>query len=245
VHRVAAPAEWDRYRAVVTQGLRGADAVVAPSQAMLRSVRELYGPIGGEARVIYNGSTSPVSPGVPKEPFVLAAGRAWDQAKNLGVLDQVAPRLSAPLLIAGDTALHGRRAQERVAGGGPHWLGRLAAEELAALRRRAAVFVAPARYEPFGLGILEAARDACALVLGDIPSLRELWGEAAWYVAPDDPDAIASALHRLLDDPGAAAALGRRAQERSGRYSGAAMVRGYVRLYRSMAARRQPRAVAA
>ena len=33
----------------------------------------------------------------------------------------------------------------------------------------------PARYEPFGLSILEAALSGCALVLGDLPSLRELW----------------------------------------------------------------------
>ncbi len=31
----------------------------------------------------------------------------------------------------------------------------------------------PARYEPFGLSVLEAALSGCALVLGDIPSLRE------------------------------------------------------------------------
>ena len=43
----------------------------------------------------------------------------------------------------------------------------------------AAIFARPARYEPFGLAILEAAQAGCALVLGDIPSLRELWADAA------------------------------------------------------------------
>ena len=42
---------------------------------------------------------------------------------------------------------------------------------------------APARYEPFGLGILEAATQGCALVLGDLPSLVELWKGAARFVA--------------------------------------------------------------
>ena len=35
-------------------------------------------------------------------------------------------------------------------------------------------------YEPFGLSILEAAASGCALVLGDIPTLRENWSEAAF-----------------------------------------------------------------
>ena len=50
----------------------------------------------------------------------------------------------------------------------------------------ASIFALPARYEPFGLSILEAALSGCALVLGDLPSLRELWTGAAMFVPPDD-----------------------------------------------------------
>ena len=46
----------------------------------------------------------------------------------------------------------------------------------------AAIFAAPAHYEPFGLGILEAAASGCALVLGDIASLRENWDGAAVFL---------------------------------------------------------------
>jgi glycogen synthase len=112
--------------------------------------------------------------------------------------------------------------------------GRLDAERLAALRRRAAVFAAPARYEPFGLAALEAARDRCALVLGDIPSLREVWGAAATYVDPDDPPAIRSALERLLAAPAVARRMGDRAQARAGRYTTAAMARRHAALYRRL-----------
>ena len=57
---------------------------------------------------------------------------------------------------------------------------------------RASIYALPARYEPFGLSALEAALSGCALVLGDIPSLREVWGDAALFVAPDDTDALAA-----------------------------------------------------
>ena len=59
---------------------------------------------------------------------------------------------------------------------------------------RAAIYALPARYEPFGLTALEAGLSGCALVLGDIPSLREVWGETACFVPPDDRDAVIEVL---------------------------------------------------
>jgi hypothetical protein len=63
------------------------------------------------------------------------------------------------------------------------------------------VSAAPARYEPFGLSILEAAGDRCALMLGDIPSLREIWDSRAQSVAPGDHEALLAALATLLSRP--------------------------------------------
>jgi hypothetical protein len=50
-------------------------------------------------------------------------------------------------------------------------------------------------------------------VLGDVPSLREIWGDAALYVPPEDHDALHAALMRLIDDLPAAAQM---AQARMG-----------------------------
>jgi glycosyltransferase involved in cell wall biosynthesis len=119
-------------------------------------------------------------------------------------------------------------------------LGPLSARSLARQRRHAAVFAAPARYEPFGLAVLEAARDRCALVLGDIPSLRELWGPDALFVSPDDPEHLAGALRALLDDLPAAAKLGERAQRRAAsNYARPAMADAYRHLYATVAAGRR------
>ena len=49
--------------------------------------------------------------------------------------------------------------------------------------------------------ILEAALSGCALVLGDIPSLRELWRNRALFVPPDDPEALEHAILRLIEEP--------------------------------------------
>jgi glycosyltransferase involved in cell wall biosynthesis len=117
-----------------------------------------------------------------------------------------------------------------------HPVGRLGSPEIAARMAEAAVFAAPARYEPFGLAILEAALSGCALVLGDIPTLRELWDDAALFVVPDDTAALREALATLLSDPEAAAALGRRARRRAGRYTAHRMGEAYVETYASLIA---------
>jgi glycosyltransferase involved in cell wall biosynthesis len=114
-------------------------------------------------------------------------------------------------------------------------LGPLSADEVAALLGRASLFAAPARYEPFGMAALEAGLSGCALVLGDIPSLREVWGDAAEYVEPDDANALTHTLRRLIEEPHVLREAGRRARRRALRYDRATMSSAYSRLYDKLA----------
>ena len=221
-----APPAWDEYRRRVSAGLAAASAVVAPTAAMLAELRRWYGLDGGE--VIPNCRRSGWVTEAAKEPFVVGAGRVWDDAKNLRALDRAAARLDWPVVVAGDrTSPQGGNQRLRAA----HATGALPFDELAGLLGRAAVFALPARYEPFGLGPLEAAHSGCALVLGDIPSLREVWGDAATYVHPDDEDGLVRALDDLLGDPAHAAGRGVDARRRAARYSPAATAAAYLDAY--------------
>jgi glycosyltransferase involved in cell wall biosynthesis len=222
VHGGPPPAEWDEYRARVAAGLRAANAVVAPTAAVLADLARDYGVSGG--LVVYNGRRSDWVVPVPKEPLALAAGRAWDEAKNLAALDRIAPSLQWPVAIAGEGPAAGR------------YIGPLAFDELKRWLLRAAVFVAPALYEPFGLAILEAAHAGCALVLADRPSLREVWDDAAVYVPPRDDAALRSALNHLIDDPRRLGELAARARRRAGCYTPDRTARGYVDVYSHLAA---------
>jgi glycosyltransferase involved in cell wall biosynthesis len=107
---------------------------------------------------------------------------------------------------------------------------------MAAALGGAAVFASPARYEPFGLGILEAAASGCALVLGDIPSLRENWDAAALFVPPDDRAAWRSTLGCLIADDQRREALGAAARQRAGRFTSERMAARYAALYRELTA---------
>ncbi len=222
-----APHAYDLYRRRVGDGLRGADVVVAPSRTMLDALGRLYGGFG-RAAVIHNGRDARVYATAAKEPYVLSAGRLWDAAKNIGTVMDAAPTLQWPVYLAGE-AQHpdgGAFSLERV-----HALGHMAPEPLAEWYARASVYAFPARYEPFGLSVLEAAMSGCALVLGDIPSLRELWHEAALFVPPDDSAALAATVNDLIAHGRRRAGLMRRARNRARRYSLQRMAAEYLALY--------------
>jgi glycogen(starch) synthase len=227
------PLEWSAYGERVAAGIAAADLVVAPTQAYLDEFVALHGR-PRRAQTIPNGRDPARFSAGPKRQVALAAGRLWDEAKNISTLCRAADGLSRPVMIAGDATAPDGRSIDTC--GNLLWLGRLSAEEIAARMADAAVFVSPARYEPFGLAILEAALSACALVLGDIPTLRELWDGAAIFVDPEDEHALRNALDLLLGDSELAAALGDRARERATGYTSARMADAYLSAYRSLLA---------
>jgi glycosyltransferase involved in cell wall biosynthesis len=233
VHGEAAPSRYDAYRDAVRRGLLGARHVVAPSRAMLESLTALYGPLRS-ASVIPNGvDTSRYLP-AHKERLVLGAGRVWDEAKNLASLQRVAAELPWPVMLCGDAqAPHGALGAD--AESPPvRTLGPIARPRLARWLARAAIYALPARYEPFGLSILEAAASGCALVLGELPSLLENWQGAARFVPPGDDDALRAALLELIEDASLRARLAAEAQARASGLGAAPMAARYADLYRAL-----------
>jgi glycosyltransferase involved in cell wall biosynthesis len=232
------PAQWLRYRDGVALGLANADAWVATTATFRRTVRDLYRPPAA-GHVIRNGAEIPPHAATRKEPIVLASGRAWDEGKNLGALAATAPELPWQVQIAGSGA-----AASADPTGSPCWLGEIAHAELQRRMRQAAIYAAPARYEPFGLGILEAAASGCALVLSDIATLRELWDSAALFAPADDRAALARAIRRLCEDDAERQRLQRRARARAARYTLANTLSAYRALYNSLLGARPPARVA-
>ena len=232
VNATAAPEpDWTRYREAVRRGLQAAGRVVSPSWAMLGALQRHYGPLRA-TQVIHNArSTSRWNDLTRREPLILAAGRMWDPAKNFGALAAVAPQLAWPVCIAGEPR-HPDGSELVLPN--VRVLGQLSSAQLATWFARASIYALPARYEPFGLSALEAAQAGCALVLGDIDSLREVWGDAALFVPPDDHDALSAALQRLIADPALRADHAARAQMRAMRYVPEAMVDQYRAAYHEL-----------
>lgn len=221
-----------RWRAEINgRGLHAAQAVVTPSAALAELTARLYR-LPNEPRVVFNGRSSAYRPGAGEPAdFVFTAGRLWDDAKNVAVLDRAARYTDTPILAAG--SLYGPN------GEAAHFpnlrcLGELAESSMAAYFCRRPIYISTALYEPFGLAVLEAAQAGCALILADIPSFRELWHDVADFVPPDNEKAIAAAIEVFVADPKRRAAFGAAAQERSKRYSVSAMVAEMLAVYASV-----------
>jgi glycogen(starch) synthase len=233
VHGGAPGPEWDEYKERVTAGLTAADAIVAPSAFMAAALEREYGADSNSIRVIHNFSRTSREQGDAKEPFVLTAGRIWDQAKNIALLNSIAPEVAWEIRVAG-----GERGPESstAAGKGARFLGALTHAKILKQMGRAAIFAHPALYEPFGLAVLEAASARCCLLLSDIPSLRELWEGAAIFANPRDPLEWACGLNALIRDPAMRQKLGDEAYSRASKYPPSRSVTQYWNLYRSLAA---------
>jgi glycosyltransferase involved in cell wall biosynthesis len=229
---------WLTYIANVAAGLAAAERWVAPTHSFRDMVSQLYKP-GNSGSVIRNGIEGP-PPRTQKQPFILAAGRQWDEAKNLSILAGLAPNIPWPVRTSGPVALR----SDQAAGEAPRKMERsreLPHHELLEMMRRAAIMASPAVYEPFGLTVLEAASAGCALVLSDIETFRELWNEAALFVDARDEAAWQLALTRLTYDDPLRTELQHRAAERAQCYSLDATVEAYVGLYWAVADRGRTR----
>lgn len=229
-----APLEWERYRHNVAHGLRAANLVVAPTRAMLTALEQQYGALP-RTRVVSNARDPNAYTPTRKEPLVLTAGRLWDEGKNVQALARAATSLSWPVIVAGE-ARH--PCGETVTFPNVRTLGRLVPEALVGWYARAAIFALPARYEPFGLSALEAALAGCALVLGDIPSLREVWGNAAVFVPPEDHRALRAALEQLIADVQLRARYAAQARARALQFTPQRMGAAYHAAYRELVAAR-------
>jgi glycogen synthase len=236
VRKTELPAEWDTYRARVRKGLLAADLLTAPSATMMRDLRDLHH-IGCRQTIIHNGVEPPPEDGsLPqKQPLFLTAGRLWDEAKNVRGLAEIACDLPWPVVMAGaaPASSEWQFANARLA-------GQVAPAEMRQLFRQATIYAHPARYEPFGLAVLEAALCGCALVLGDIDSLREIWGEAAVFVDPEDKAVLRDALLVLAGDPQECARMAGLARCRAEQFTADLMARGYRDGYQKLTTFQQP-----
>jgi glycogen(starch) synthase len=220
------PEEWVPYVRLVREALARADRVVAVSQFLADEVADMYG-CSRHIDVIHNGWPS-LAGATPKEPITLLAGRAWDAAKNIALAGEAAQGI---VYLAGDQT-HPESGGKFAIPRSITCLGRLSRDELDVWLAKAAIYLSPAQYDPFGLLPLQAALAGCALLLSDIPSYRELWDGAASFFRSDDADDLRQCWRQLLDDDDRRAAHARLAQARAlTQFAASKMAVEYSNLY--------------
>lgn len=189
-----------RGRGPARKGLLGADAVISPTRALADEIGrrfEYRRPVAVVQPGVEMGDAPvSISPMKRSRGGVVFYGRTDEKADGFDILLEAARKLGpeTPIRIGGE----GNRPLL------PEWvtdMGVLDAGGRAAAFAKAELLVLPSRDEPFGLIAAEASLSGCALLLSDIPTFREHWHGAAALVKPEDPMALAEALHALVGDP--------------------------------------------
>ncbi|MGD9696607.1 MAG: glycosyltransferase family 4 protein [Thermoleophilia bacterium] len=208
--------------------LKEALLVMVPSRETADDVMRIAGVDAARIRIIpWAAPPAAHAEGPPIPPgYVLYTG-AIEPHKNAPLAIEAISR-AAPGTRLVMTGPWSRRRAARLRGyaarvgaaGRVEWLGLLSPGRLAAVRAGATAVLVPSRKEGFGLPVLEALEKGIPVLASDIPALREVGGDAATYLPPDDPAAWARAISAVAAMPShERAALAGEGRRRAARFS--------------------------
>ena len=192
-----------------------ADQVLTVSDHARRDIADMFPSAADKLATVYNAVPPPEQPSrcrpAPGRPArLLYVGRDAPYKNIVGCVETVAALrrsgVDVVLTIVGEPdprypevgrAIQRFGLEDRVV-----VAGHVDEEALARLYGEASVFLFLSRYEGFGLPPLEAMGRGVPVVSSDRASMPEVLGDAALLVDPDDIQAAATAVCRILDDPG-------------------------------------------
>lgn len=98
---------------------------------------------------------------------------------------------------------------------------------------RGDIFLNTTNYESFGVSTLEAAACGLCIVTTNVGELSYMWedGNDALLVPPNDPEAMAAAVRRILTEPGLAAHLSAKARKKAENYDWSVIIPQWEALF--------------
>lgn len=158
-----------------------------------------------DSLIIKNGVDDKFSfnPSVKKEKFILAVS-SQDPKKNFSRLIEafcLSGIRDYELKVIGSQNRNFRKSDFPVKAENINFAGYVSDEELKVLYSKATAFVYPSLYEGFGIPPLEAMASGCPTLVSDIPSLKEVCGDASIYFNPLDTNEIARKIEKVCYYP--------------------------------------------
>lgn len=238
-------------------GLMQANAIITDSEFVKRELMEVFGVASERITPILLGVDAiftPLSPAQPQAVLVqhrlthgqyfLAVG-TLEPRKNLSLALRAYQQLPAqtrqryPLVLIGMKGWHTAELECQMAplvqASEVRQLGYVPDPELATIMAGATALVYPSVYEGFGLPPLEAMACGVPVICANTSSLPEVVGDAGVLIDPRDEGALASAMHRMAEDPAARADLSGKAALRAREFTWGRCADQTMAVYRSVA----------
>jgi glycosyltransferase involved in cell wall biosynthesis len=235
------------YPALARKHAHRADAVVVNSEYTRTQVVDRLG-VPAERIVV----CTPGAPAWPRRPEPAASG-------PILFIGTIAPRKNVPGLLRAYTQLAATHSETpelvlagRITAEGLHGTGVDVASVIDRIRmpgyvdepakqelyRQASMVILPSFDEGFGIPALEAMAMGVPVIAANRGAFPEVLGDAGILVDPDDPAAIADAMHRVLTDAALRRQMAEQGAQRAARYSWKASAERLYETYRSVAGHR-------
>ena len=232
------------YRFLVWIAVNKSCRIITPSRFWQQKIAHLYKINRSKVKVTYEGVDALFS-GMPagrkppfKQPYLLYTGSLYPH-KNVENLVKavmlVNRKTPLVLYIASSRNVFFERFSRYLSSLGAEkyvrLLGFVPDRKLAAVYKGATAFVFPSLMEGFGLPGLEAMAADTVLISANTSCLPEIYGQAALYFDPLNPQDMAEKINRVLADAGLRSSLIKAGRKQLSRYSWSKMARETLRIY--------------
>jgi glycosyltransferase involved in cell wall biosynthesis len=256
------PEDWPRSALLANQLLiprvaRRATRVLTDSECSARAIAEVLSVPSARLDVVYlgvDGNLAPASQevetatlakhGLTGTPYLLSVTASHPHKNLEGLLRayRIACRdwpTVPPLVVVGIKGRAAERVKKIAAEGSGRVIltGWVDEAELAALYRRAHLFVFASKYEGFGFPVLEAMSVGVPVVSSNAASLPELVGDAGLLLDPTDEPGLAAAIRKVWDDPALRQDLVTRGRAQAARFAWERTAKQTLATYERAAAR--------
>lgn len=217
-------------------------AIAAASEGIAEHVRGFFPNEPGRVRVVWNGTDIRRFQNAKAidrrelfgndDPILIYTARFDQQKDHANLIRALAKVEHANAVLVGDGWLRGDAEKlanslgvsERV-----RFLGRRA--DIPELLKASDIYVHVPLYEGFGIAVIEAMAAGLPVIASDVPGLAQVVGDWGVRVPPQDPEALARAIRRLLDSPELRRELSEKSMQRAADFDIEKTVDGYIQVY--------------
>jgi glycogen(starch) synthase len=219
--------ERTRSRSEIKSILDSAELVVVPTFANLVLLKEIYN-FTTSTKVIPHFRRTSDYCAIAKQKFIYSSGSHSRVSDVVDAMETAASEMNWPVVLDPGPIPSNKATQLSFAGRAQ---GRLAAANVAQQLSKAAIYCLPTANDLSDVPVLEGALSRCALVVCDLPNLRENWNNCALFVPADDHNALKQSLHLLMVDGGLREDLSLRAYDRAKEFSPERCIDDYLDAY--------------